>query len=193
MRVVTFEEAALGIQAGNIGVVPTDTLYGVVGSALRKDVVERIYAVRGRDADKPCIILLAHAEDVQKFEIVPAEDVQKMIDRYWPGAVSIVLPCDDERFAYLHRGKKSLAFRVPDPKHTELVAFLEKTGPVVAPSANRQGKEPAVTLVQAQEYFGHEIDVYVDGGLCQGEPSTVISFESGSVNVLREGAVKIGI
>ena len=191
MHNVTFTQAAEYIHSGSIGVLPTDTLYGLVGNALDKDVVERVYATRGRDLDKPCIILIAHKEDVLQFGVEISAEAQKAIDVYWPGAVSIVFPCTNDTYSYLHRGKRSLAFRVPDPKHIELVSFLQVCGPVVAPSANMQGNDPATTIEQAKEYFGSGVDFYVDQGECVGEPSTVISLESGIVKVLREGAVKI--
>jgi L-threonylcarbamoyladenylate synthase len=89
---------------------------------------------------------------------------------------------------YVHRGK-GLALRIPDNELLQEV--LSKTGPIVAPSANREGEEPAATVEVAKEYFGDTVDFYVDGGELKGEASTVISLENGRLQVIREGKHKI--
>jgi L-threonylcarbamoyladenylate synthase len=99
--------------------------------------------------------------------------------------VSVVLPCRAKRWAYLHRGTGTLAFRVPDKK--QLRDFLRKTGPLVAPSANPQGNVPAETIVQARKYFGNAVNCYVDRGSLVGSASTVVTFRHGMPVVLRQG------
>ena len=178
------------IRAGGIGVFPSDTLYGIMGSALVPGVVERIYRVRGRDQGKPMIILIADTGELKRFGIHPTAAQKKFYARHWPGKVSVVLPCRIKRFAYLHRGTGTLAFRVPGKKQSR--EFLKKTGPLVAPSANRQGEAPAETIAQARKYFGNAVDCYVDIGKLAGSPSTVVSFRRGEPIVLRRGAVRIG-
>jgi len=179
------------LKRGGIGVMPTDTLYGLVGSALRRETVERIYAVRHRSPDKPCIILLAEGKDIERFGISSGKGIGKIAQSYWPGKVSIALALAEEaqeKYAYLHRGTNSLAFRVPDDEN--LREILKETGPLVAPSANPEGKLPALTVEEARNYFGERADFYIDGGMLEGEPSTLIEIRPGKILVLREGAVK---
>ena len=177
------------IRAGGIGVFPSDTLYGIMGSALVPGVVERIYRVRGRDQGKPMIILIADTGELKRFGIHPTVVQKEFYMRHWPGKVSVVLPCRIKRFAYLHRETGNIAFRVPDVK--PLRDFLKKTGPLVGPSANRQGEMPAETIAEAKRYFGVLVDVYVDAGRWAGSPSTVVSFQRGKVKILRQGAARI--
>lgn len=178
------------LKGGGIGVLPTDTLYGIVGSALNSETVERIYRVRRRDLKKPLIVLISSLDDLKMFGIKLNLTQEKALKEIWPGKVSVVLPCIHKKMAHLHRGKKTIAFRFP--ADGELVSLLKKVGPLVAPSANRAGDEPATKFKEARAYFTDEVDFYVDGGKLKSKPSTLVELgKSGNLKVLREGAVKI--
>ncbi len=172
-----------------IGILPTDTLYGVVGSAFSKKAVERIYKVRRRNPKKPCIILISSISDLQKFGISDAfiHTNGLMLKKVWPGKVSIIFPLPKEvqkKFEYLHRATKALAFRLPKKK--SLITLLKKTGPLVAPSANPEGKKPAETIAEAKKYFGNKVDFYISGGKKTGKPSKLVSLVSGEPIILRK-------
>ncbi len=107
-----------------------------------------------------------------------------MIKKFWPGPVSLIFDCKSKKFEYLHRGKKSLAFRLPKPKW--LRNLLEKTGPLVAPSANLAGKRPARTIREARKYFGLNVDFYFDAGKIEGKPSTIIDIRKREIKILRK-------
>ncbi len=172
-----------------VGVIPTDTLYGIVGSAFSEWAVERIYGIKGRDEGKPFIILISSFSDLKKFGIELNASQKKFLKAVWPGPVSVILPCTQKSFSYLHREQKSLAFRMP--KNAFLEKLLKKTGPLVAPSANPQSKKPAETIQDAQKYFGDKLDFYSGSGAKKGSPSTIVSFQDGTLKILREGAKKI--
>ncbi len=161
------------LKNGGIGVLATDTLYGIVGSALSKKAVQRIYKVKGRDDKKPFIILISSIRDLQKFSVRITPEQKGFLEREWPGAVSIILPCKPKKFDYLHRGTESLAFRMPKKK--KLTELLKKTGPLVAPSANPQGLTPAATILEAKKYFGETVDFYVPEGTKEGKASKIVS------------------
>ncbi len=172
------------LKKGAIGVFPTDTLYGVVGSALSKKAVERIFAVKGRSEGKPLIILISSLDDIKRFGINLLPDHVTYLESVWPGAFSIILPCPHQKFAYLHRGTKSLAFRMPKKK--SLCDFLKVSGPLTAPSANPQGLKPAHTIAEAKKYFADSVDFYFAGGRKTGKPSRVVSLLSGKPLILRK-------
>ncbi len=177
------------IKKGGVGVVPTDTLYGLVGSALIPEAVERIYALRHRETSKPFIVLIASSDAFSLFGIKQTLTIKKVIAELWPGPVSIIFPCRTSKYRYLHRGKNSLAFRLP--ADGTLRRFLEKTGPLVAPSVNPSGKKPAHTIQEAKRYFKKDVDFYVNGGIRKGLPSAVIRFKGKRIVVIRErGATK---
>ena len=174
------------IKSGGIGILPTDTLYGLVGQALEKKTVERIYTVRKRNPKKPLIILISDIKDLSRFGIALSPKEKNIFTTLWQQPVSVIFPCDQKRFWYLHRGSKSLAFRMP--KNKWLKAFILKTGPLVAPSANPEGLTPACTMNEAFNYFGDDIDFYLDGGVLNKKPSTIIRFKKGSFVLERKGA-----
>lgn len=171
------------LKEGGIGVIPTDTIYGVVGSALNKKTVERIYDIRNRNRRKPMIVLVGSYSDLKRFNVRLNTRIKKVLNRLWPGKVSIVLKCQNKKFAYLHRGTKTLAFRLPGKK--SLRALIEKVGPLVAPSANPEGKSPAKTVRAAKRYFGKRVDFYLDGGRMAGKPSKLVALVGGESVVLR--------
>ncbi len=177
------------LKAGKVGVMPTDTIYGIVGSALKPDTVEEIYKLRKRDSSKPMIILISSSDDLNYFYIELTQEQEDFLKKNWPNPISVILPCPSEKFTYLHRGKKSLAFRMP--KNDNLLELLKQTGPLVAPSANMGNEKPAETLEEAKKYFGDEIDFYMDGGTKQTKPSTIIQlYKDGTIIVLRKGSFK---
>ena len=183
------EEIVESLKSGGVGIIPTDTLYGIVAIASNPEAVERVYAVRSRDAGKACIVLIADISELEKFSIDLSLKEKAWMENIWPGKVSVILPCLDEKFSYLTRGTGNLAFRIPDDG--SLRAFLRETGPLIAPSANPQGENPAETIAEAKEYFGDAVDFYIDGGVLQSPPSTIVKLESDRVTVLRPGAVEI--
>ena len=167
--------AKASLKRGDIGVLKTDTIYGLVGSALNEETVKRIYTVRRRNPKKPLIILIGSLRDLHLFGIELSPRVRGILKRIWPGPISVILPCEQKKFSYLHRGTNSLAFRMP--KKDALQHLLKATGPLVAPSANPEGLPPSNSIQDAYAYFGDTIDFYVNGGNKKGEPSTIIEIK----------------
>lgn len=178
------------IEKDDIFVCATDTLYGICTSAFNQKNVERIYDIKGRDENKPFIILISHISDLDQFGVTLSKKQETFLGHIWPGKVSVIVPCPHKKFAYLHRGTESLAFRLP--KKESVRDILEITGPLVAPSANRQGETPAETVTEAREVFGHYVDTYISDGKLKGSPSTIITFTDDNLVCLREGAVSFG-
>lgn len=177
------------IRRGGVGVIPTDTIYGIVGSAFIPKTVKRIYNLRRRNLKKPMIILIGDLSQLSLFGIRLDYESKKRLNRLWPGKVSVILPCRSKRFFYLHRGKKTLAFRLPHLKSLRL--FILKAGPIVAPSANIENEEPAATVKEAERYFDGELDFYIDQGRQDGASSTLVDFSKKKAKVLRKGAAEI--
>lgn len=167
------------LKNGKIAVIPTDTIYGIVCSAFNKKSAERLYKIRKRNLKKPMVILISSVKDLDLFGV---KIDKKITSKYWPGKISIIVPV--KKFKHLHRGKKSLAFRLP--KNKSLIEFLKISGPLVAPSANIEGKEPARTIKEAKKYFADKIDFYLDKGALKSKPSKIISLEKGRVEVVRK-------
>ncbi|HVV66978.1 MAG TPA: L-threonylcarbamoyladenylate synthase [Candidatus Saccharimonadales bacterium] len=172
---------------GAVGVIPTDTIYGIVARASDHQAVERLYNVKARE-DKPGTIIAASIEQLVDLGI--KRRYLTAVETFWPGAISVIVPCADPELSYLHRGKMSLAVRIPDQK--KLCKLLEKTGALLTSSANHPGEPPAMTIAEAQRYFGQKVDFYVDGGDLSGHrPSTIVRIVDDAIEVIREGAVII--
>lgn len=171
------------LKDGGLGVLLTDTLYGVVGRALDEKAVAKIYEIKGRNSKKPLIILISSVKDLKLFGVKVDVQDQKTLENFWPGPVSVVLSCPLKKFEYLHRGTKTLAFRLPCKK--ALVEAIKITGPLVAPSANPEGMPPAKNISQAKKYFAQSVDFYVRGGRPKGKPSQIVSLSNGVVTSIR--------
>ncbi len=178
------EEVIELVKNNAVGVIPTDTIYGIIGSALSPRVVERIYEIKERDRDKPMIVLIASEHDLRSYFDI---DLPEKFKNIWPGKVSLIVECD--KFPHIHRGGNSIAFRIPDDSN--LINFLKEVGPIVAPSANIQGRDPALNIKKAEDYFGNEVDFYVDAGVKKSKPSTLIRLKNNEVEILRDGAVNL--
>lgn len=169
------------LKNGGVAVIATDTIYGVVGQALKPDTVERIYTIKRRTPTKPFIILVDSAERLQEFGVEMTPRLAQELESVWPGPVSVIVPCDP-KYEYLHRGTGKLAFRLP--AKPELQARLAQTGPLVAPSANPEGLEPARNVDEATAYFGNEVDAY-ESGETTGKPSRIIRIVNDDIEVIR--------
>jgi len=153
--------------SGGVVVMPTDTIYGLVGSALNKETVEGIYKLKKRAPEKKCIILIGDWNETKKFGIGSSEF--KILKTEEP--TSFIL--------------EDTAFRLPQKK--EFRDFLLKTGPLIAPSANTEGLNPAENITQAKKYFGDSVDLYIDGGERIGKSSRLIQLhKDGSTTILRK-------
>ncbi len=173
------------LKSGGVAVIPTDTIYGIVGSALNPQTVARIYNIRKRAGDKPCIILVSDIGELGKFSINLSDSQKEIFKTYSDLPTSIILDCEEESLEYLHRGTQTLAFRVPNLP--ELRDVLAQTGPLIAPSANIEGELPAKNIPEAREYFGEQVDLYLDGGEIAGQPSRVIKLhKDGQVDIIRQ-------
>lgn len=184
-----FEDIPTKLQtSGAIGIIPTDTVYGVVAPAADEQAVVRLYALKHREG-KPGTIIAANIEQLEQLGL--KHRYLKAVEQYWPGALSVVIPCVNPSLAYLHQGKASLAVRIPS--NAPLQALLVQTGPLLTSSANHPGQPTSTTIEQAQTYFGREVDFYVDGGdLSANQPSTIIRIIDDEIEVLRQGAVGLG-
>lgn len=169
---------------GEIAIIPTDTVYGVVARAADPKAVARLYKLKHREG-KPGTLVAASSDQlvdlgIERHRLAVAETL-------WPGALSIIIPCGNN-LSYLHQGTDSLAIRIPDDQR--LITLLQQTGPLLTSSANQPGEPPATTIAEAKAYFGDQVAWYEDGGYVNQEPSSVIKIINNAVEVIRLGAVK---
>ena len=179
------------LENNGIVVLSTDTLYGIIGKAQSKKAVEKIYKIKGRDENKPFIILISSYKDLEFFGIKINKEQAKFLKKIWPGKVSVILPCTLSKWKYLHRGTKSIAFRMIGKRNKNLFNLIKKVGPLVAPSVNTQGEKPAENIKEAKGYFGDNINLYINSGIKKSSPSTLVKYENNDWIILRQGDIKI--
>lgn len=170
--------------AGKVGVIPSDTVYGVVCIAASEVAVARLYALKNR-VKKPGPIIAASIDQIESLGI--KRRYLKAVEQYWPNPISIEIP---HSVAYLNQGTGRQAFRVVSDKNVK--KLLEQTGPLLTSSANAADEPTANNIEEAKKYFGDKVDFYVDGGdMSNHQPSTVIRVIDDAIEVVRGGAVKM--
>ena len=174
------DEAARILRGGGLVAFPTETVYGLGVDAANAKAIERLNQVKGRPPEKPYSLHLHSRDQVRQFvtQIPPA--AERLMDRFWPGPLTIVLPSKEG---------KTVGFRLPD--HPISHAFLKTCGvPVVAPSANRSGSPPPTDAKEVLAALDGAMDCLLDGGPTRlGRESTVVEVVKGGVEIRREGAV----
>lgn len=171
---------------GAVGVIPTDTIYGLVASAHNQEAAKKILMVKGRN-NKPGTLIASSLEQLVGLGI--RRRYLKAVEQFWPGAVSVILPVP-ANLDYLHGGLMTLPVRVTSD--TKISKMLNKIGPIITTSANLPDQKPAENIDEAKSYFGEKIDFYVDGGrVSGGPPSTIIRIIDDAIEIVRQGAVKV--
>lgn len=185
MKTVNYQQATKQLNQGKVGVIPTDTVYGLCARAGDKSAVQKMYQLKSR-GNKPGTLIAA--DIIQLVGLGIKKRYLTAVENYWPGPISIIIPTGPV-LNYLHLGRQSLAVRVP--KNAELQELLTQTGPLITTSANLPGQPPAENIEQTKKYFGDIVDFFVDGGMINNQSSTIIRVVDDAVEVVREGSVKV--
>ena len=181
-------EAAGRIQAGALVGFPTETVYGLGADASSDDAVAGIFAAKGRPSDHPLIVHVASARQVSDYASEVPAFAQRLIDAFWPGPLTVILPRKPGVAAAAAGGQNSIGLRCP--AHPVALAFLQacQTG-VAGPSANRFGRVSPTTAQHVAEEFGDDLLV-LDGGPCAvGIESSIVDCTRGRPVLLRPGVL----
>lgn len=174
---------------GGIIIYPTDTLYGLGCRIDRDAAVRRVFAIKGRPASEPLPVLLADPEMLDDYAEGVTGAARRLAQRFWPGAVTLVLRRSARIPARVAGGGTTVGLRVPD--HALARALIRSAGvPLVGTSANAHGRPDPRRVQQAIFDIGNQVDVIIDGGPSPvGAPSTVVDATGETLRVVREGAV----
>lgn len=182
-------ETAVVLARGGLVAFPTDTVYGLGAHPLMENAVKKIYEVKGRPEEKALPLLLA---DNSQLELTAREisgAARRLAERFFPGALTLVLFKSDAIPDWVTGGDKKVALRVPD--HNVPRALARALGfPIIGTSANRSGFPAACDALEVMEQIGNDIDLLLDGGPCPGgTPSTVLDITIMPPKIVREGTV----
>ena len=181
------EAALLAVRAGDLVVLPTDTVYGVGADAFSPNAVDKLLTAKGRGRDKPSPVLVASIDDAERLAVAIPPAARALMEAYWPGALTIVLPARPEIGWDLGETNGTVALRMPNnPIALEL---LRIAGPLAVSSANLTAQHPAATAAQANEQLGEKVAVYLDGGECGGGVPSTIVIVGETLEIVRHGAI----
>src|SRR5262249_9793166 len=155
--------AVEALKRGDVIVFPTETLYGLGADALNEAAVEKVFQLKGRDSSNPIPVLVANQGMLDTLVAKVPTTGQRLIDQYWPGPLTLVLPGRKKVPKYICNPSGGVGVRISSqPIATSLVNSLGR--PLTATSANPSGKEPARTLQEAKTYFAGRVELFIDGG-----------------------------
>ena len=185
----SISQAAEILKQGGIVAFPTDTVYGLGAICTDEEAVKKIFAAKGRDEGKPLSILVASIEQAEKIALEIPEKARRLMEKYWPGALTVVLKKRPEISDVVSAGKDTIGIRMPNSRMT--VSLLEAAGmPLAAPSANTSGKRSSVSAEDVICDLNGKVDMILDGGICPvGISSTVVDLTGDKPIILREGTI----
>lgn len=181
--------AAKMINNGELVIMPTETVYGLAANALDTKAVEDIFKAKGRPQDNPLIVHVADQSWLDKYTLEVPQMAKKLMDKFWPGALTIILKKSPLIPDVVSAGLDTAAFRCPsNPVAHE---FIKECGvPIAAPSANTSGKPSPTLLKYCMEDMDGKVSAVIDGGACGvGVESTVITLVGDCPKILRPGGV----
>lgn len=176
------------LEKRGVGIIPTDTVYGLCVNAFDKDLIRKIYKIKKRDFDKPLVLFVKNKEEINKFAYVDKIS-EKLMDKFMPGEITIVLKKKETCPDVSLKKFETIGFRIPN--YDFVLNLLNKIDfPLATTSANISKQKTPKDLNGLKKIFNGIVDFIVDGGELGETPSTVIEVIDGNVKILREGKIK---
>lgn len=175
---------------GGVVIFPTDTVYGVAANSLDETAIKKLFDLKERNDNKPICVLTSSVDKIKKIAYVRDEE-QKIIDKYMPGALTIILDKKEIVSDVLTSGLKTVGVRIPNNEIA--LRILDKLEyPLATTSANISGMEAAVKKEDLVKEFDGKVDIIIDGGITDLKvSSTIVKIKNNEIEVLRQGTIKI--
>ena len=182
-------KAASALRRDLLVAIPTETVYGLAARASSPVAIRKIFVVKGRPASHPLILHIAKPDDLRKWATDIPSIAQKLVDKFWPGPLTIVVKRSANVCDEITGGRDTVAIRCPD--HRIAIELLERLDDaIVAPSANRFGRVSPTTANHVAHDLGQDVDLILDGGACKiGLESTIVDCTTNPPQMLRAGAI----
>ena len=190
-RAAGLAAATTSVLAGELVVLPTDTVYGIGADAFSPAAVRKLLAAKGRGREMPPPVLVGSVRAATALVEDLGQDGQKLISEFWPGALTIV--CRATRSLSWDLGDTMGTVAIRMPEDAVALDLLRETGPMAVSSANLTGAVAATTAEQAREQLGESVSIYLDGGTAPGGvASTIVDLTGPAPRLLRRGAISVG-
>jgi len=187
----SIHKAAEIIRRGGLVAFPTETVYGLGADAFNPMAVARVFEVKQRPLFDPLIVHIGDRSEINKLVKEIPYDAERLIERFWPGPLTLVLFKKDNVPDIVTSGLQTIAVRMP--KHEMTLKLIQVAGtPIVGPSANPFGYLSPTRAQDVREQLGDQIDFILDGGPCEvGVESTILSFAEEKPKLLRPGGIPL--
>lgn len=174
------------INNGELAIIPTDTVYGIIADATNTKAIKKVYEVKKRDLSKPLIILVSNMDMLKEY-VKELNDLEKeVMDKYFPGALTIILKKNDKVSDLLTAGNDTIGIRIPDNKELcRLIDLIHK--PIIATSANISNNETITNVGEIDKVLRRQVKYIYDGGVITNVASTIIRIDNNKIIFLRDG------
>lgn len=176
------------LKDGKLVIMPTDTIYGIIGDATNEDVINKVYEVKERPHDKPLLILVSNFSMLHELVTEIPKETEKIIKKFWPGPLTILFKKSSKVSDTLTANSSLVAIRMPNDKRLlNIMNHLNR--PLISTSANISSHNAITNPNQLEEKMKEKIDLIVDEGTVNNEASTLITIVNGKIEILREGSL----
>ena len=184
------EAALTALRSQGVIAFPTDTVFGLAADMKSETAVKRLYSIKRRPLNRPVPVMIHRKADLVNIARNIPEDAWKLIDKYWPGALTLALEKTDKIPDWITGGGSSVAVRIPD--HPTAMEILEEfNSPLAVTSANISGAKEFTSFTDVQAAFGDVVDVIVPGEVYHRKISTVVDFTKNPPELVRGGIIKL--
>lgn len=175
------------LELGRAVVLPTETVYGLFAKALDKKAVDHVYQLKGRPRDKALNLNVASLDDILNFSKNQPPYLQKLVESFLPGPLTIILEANDKVPDWVNSGLMTVGFRMPS--HPVTLELISEFGPLIGPSANISGQSSGVRFKEILKDFGQEVLGLEDDAFLTGQDSTIIDLSGDKAKILRQGSI----
>lgn len=185
----TINKAITILDGGGIGIFPTDTVYGIGCDCLNINALNKLYLSKKREPNKPINILVSNMDMVNKFVKSINHIEKKLIECFWPGALTIIFDKANLVPDILTAGLSTIGIRMPNNK--VCLKLINAFGaPIATTSANLSDETPALSVSDKLKHdFNNTVDFIIDSGETDGVPSTIVRVENNEIKILRKGSI----
>jgi len=184
------DEAVNVLSRGGLVVLPTDTVYGIAADAFTPPAVQALLDAKGRGRQMPPPVLIPDVRTLDGLATDVPAGARALAEAFWPGGLTLIVRAQPSLAWDLGETHGTVALRMPD--HEAALALLRRTGPLAVSSANATGRPAALDVAEAREQLGESVGVYLDGGTAPGGvASTIVDATSGTLRVVRKGAITL--
>ena len=175
------------LKNGGAVVLPTETVYGLFAKALNEKAVDHVYQFKRRPRDKALNLNVASLDDILNFSKNQPPYLQKLVDCFLPGPLTIILEANDKVPYWVNSDLTTVGFRMPS--HPITLELIREFGPLIGPSANISGHTSGVSFEEILKEFGQEVLGIEDDAFLTGQDSTILDLSGSKVKILRQGSI----